>query len=56
MGIYQRDPHPKLSKGVPVNNHPNQVCVIFPFKRVLELFIDRKFGAGFDVVQPDIAK
>ena len=53
---YQRYPNPKLSKGFPVDTHPNQVYIMFPFKRMLELFIDRKSGAGFDVVQPDIAK
>ena len=42
VGIYQRYPHPKLSKGIPVNTHPNQVYIISPFKRVLQLFIDRK--------------
>ena len=52
---YQRYPHPKLSKRIPVNTHPNQVYIIFPFKRVPELLIDRKTGAGFDVVQPYIA-
>ena len=55
-GFNQRYPHPKLSKGIPVNTHPNQVYIIPLFKKVLELLIVRKSVAGFDVVQPDIAK
>ena len=56
VNIYQRYPYPKMSKGIPVNTYTNLVDKMFPFKRMLKLFIDRKSGAGFDVVQPDIAK
>ena len=35
--------------------HPNQLDIIFPFQKMLGLFVDRKFGACFDVVQQDIA-
>ena len=56
MGIYQIYPHPKLSKRIPVNTLPNQVDILFTFKRMLELFIDHESGARFDLAQPDISK